>query len=107
MGRWGDGLFESDDDLDTLSYISEDAGIEVYHYELEPNDVDSPELGFGFGGKGLEATREHLNKGIFKSLFTRYAKDRYDEDDGFITPRIALLGKFLLPWNHKYCADLI
>jgi hypothetical protein len=28
MGRWGEGLFQGDTDLDVASYISEDAEIE-------------------------------------------------------------------------------
>ena len=35
MGRWGEGLFEGDTDLDVASYISEDAGIELYNYHLD------------------------------------------------------------------------
>jgi hypothetical protein len=68
MGRWGDLLFEGDMEFDMAGDISADAGIEVYHYEIEedPNPKDS------FGGKGIEATRDHLNNGVLSRLFEEY-----------------------------------
>ncbi len=69
MGRWGEYLFEVDHDLDEASSISEDAGIELYYYELESKDEKHK-----FGGKGIEATRERLNNGILSDLFKRYSE---------------------------------
>ncbi|KAG4440583.1 hypothetical protein IFR05_003950 [Cadophora sp. M221] len=57
MGRWGERFFEGDNDLDEASMISEDAGIELYNYEIDERESND----FSFSGKGLEATREHLN----------------------------------------------
>ncbi|KAE9374349.1 hypothetical protein N431DRAFT_503221 [Stipitochalara longipes BDJ] len=71
MGRWGEHFFEGDHDLDEASYISEDAGIELYHYELDEPDTKHP-----VGGKGLETTREHLNSGVLSSLFEKYLGDK-------------------------------
>jgi len=90
MGRWGEYLFQGDSDLDEASYISEDAGIELYSFELEPEGSE-----FECGGKGLEATREHLNKGIFTKLFEKYATTGPDDngwriEDGQL--RLVLLG---------------
>lgn len=70
MGRWGESFFEGDSDLDEASYMSQDAGIELYHYGLDPEDSE-----YKFGGKGLEATRKHLNSGIFEKLFEKYATE--------------------------------
>lgn len=67
MGHWGEEFFQGDSDLDEASYISEDAGIELYSYELEPEGSE-----YDFGGKGLEATREHLNSGVLDRLFEDY-----------------------------------
>ncbi|KAE8442916.1 hypothetical protein EG329_002520, partial [Mollisiaceae sp. DMI_Dod_QoI] len=67
MGRWGELLFEGDNDLDEAPYISRDAGIELYSYEVESN----PE--YDLGGKGLEATRAHLNNGVLHRLFVDYS----------------------------------
>lgn len=61
MGRWGERFFEGDSDLDEVSYISDDAGILLYQYEVKD------------GGKDLEATREHFNNGILSRLFQEYA----------------------------------
>jgi hypothetical protein len=66
MGRWGEGLFEGDIDLDEASYISADAGIELYDYEIDTENPDRE-------GKGLEATRAHLNSGVLNQLFVKYA----------------------------------
>jgi hypothetical protein len=88
MGRWGEGLFEGDTDLDVASYISEDAGIELYYYELdESKEEDS------IGGKGLEATRAHLNNGVLNRLFTEYAKK--NDCHGMVSKKLGLvfLGK--------------
>lgn len=73
MGLWGENLFEGDVDLDEASNISDDAGIELSHYELEPEDMPADEK---LGGKGLEATREHLNNGTLDRLFQEYATKR-------------------------------
>lgn len=62
MGRWGECLFEGDTDLDVASFIAEDAGIELFHY-------DAPDL----NGKGLEATRQRLESGVLTRLFEQYA----------------------------------
>ncbi|KAH9217530.1 hypothetical protein DL95DRAFT_459138 [Leptodontidium sp. 2 PMI_412] len=67
MGRWGERFFEGDNDLDEASMISEDAGIELYHYEIDEAESDD------FSGKGLEATREHLNNGVLSRLFNKYS----------------------------------
>ena len=56
-------------DLDEASYISEDAGIELYSYEINEKD---PEL----GGKGLEATLNHLNNGVLSRLFEEYSRSK-------------------------------
>jgi len=69
MGRWDERLFGGDMDLDEASYISEDAGIELYSYEINEKD---PEL----GGKSLEATRDHLNNGVLSRLFEEYSRSK-------------------------------
>ncbi len=66
MGRWGDLLFEGDTDLGLVGDIGEDAGMELYHYEIEENEEQI------LGGKGLKVTREHLNNCVFDRLFTEY-----------------------------------
>ncbi|TVY85116.1 SET and MYND domain-containing protein [Lachnellula suecica] len=66
MGRWSEDLFGGDTDLDEASYISEDAGIELYMYEIDPEYPDER-------AKGLEATRAHLNSGVLDKLFVKYA----------------------------------
>jgi len=63
MGRWGEELFAGDMDQDDISDISADAGIELYRYKIED----------GGEGKGLEATRAHLNNGVLNRLFEKYA----------------------------------
>jgi hypothetical protein len=68
MGRWGELLFEGDMDLDEASDISGDAGIELYYYELDQEGTKHP-----MGGKGLEATRAHLNSGVLDRLFEDYS----------------------------------
>ena len=68
MGRWRERFFEGDSDLDEASYISEDAGIELFYYEADEPDAEHP-----MGGKGLEATREHLNNGVLNRLFEKYS----------------------------------
>lgn len=73
MGRWGELLFEGDIDLDTASEISHDAGTELLHYEVNAEDPE-------FGGKGLEATREHLNNGALKRLFNEYSAKDFSKD---------------------------
>ncbi|KAG0646339.1 hypothetical protein D0Z07_8420 [Hyphodiscus hymeniophilus] len=83
MGRWGEGFFEGDDDLDISYYISQDAGIELYHYEVEQN----PEL--DFGGKGLEATRDHLNNVVLSQLFRQYSTQK-DFHYGTATKELSL-----------------
>ena len=67
MGRWGECFFEGDHDLDEASDISEDAGIELLHYEIDDPGTENPT-----GGKGLEATRKHLNNGVLSGLFEKY-----------------------------------
>ncbi|KAH7310022.1 hypothetical protein BKA65DRAFT_485239 [Rhexocercosporidium sp. MPI-PUGE-AT-0058] len=68
MGRWGERFFEGDNDHDEASMMSEDAGIELFDYEIvEAESDDLP-----FSGKGLEATREHLNNGVLSRLFNKY-----------------------------------
>ncbi|CZT50119.1 uncharacterized protein RSE6_11051 [Rhynchosporium secalis] len=43
MGRWGERFFEGDNDLDEASMMGEDAGIELYHYEIDKKeDKDWP-----------------------------------------------------------------
>lgn len=69
MGRWGMGLFEGDFDLDLAGSISDDAGCQLYNYEI---DTEYPE----YSGKGLEATQEHLNNGTLARLFQEYATTR-------------------------------
>ncbi|KAL2067707.1 hypothetical protein VTL71DRAFT_15803 [Oculimacula yallundae] len=69
MGRWGERFFEGDNDLDEASMMSEDAGIELYHYEIDERE----EPDFSFKGKGLEATRAHLNSGVLSRLFNEYS----------------------------------
>jgi len=64
MGRWAEGLFQGDFDLDEACDISKDAGIELYSYEIDPEDPDNR-------GKGLEATREHLNR-VLDGLYEKY-----------------------------------
>lgn len=66
MGRWGENFFEGDTDLDEVSYISADAGVELYNFEKEENEE------YDCGGIGLEATREHLNNGVLARLFEEY-----------------------------------
>jgi len=63
MGRWGEELFAGDTDMDEIYTMSEDAGIQLYYYEIEA----------GGEGKGLEATRTHLNNGVLDRLFKEYA----------------------------------
>ena len=65
MGRWGPYLFEGDTDLDEAIQISKDAGIELYMYEVDPEDPEHCR------GKGLEATCAHLNSGVLKELFVK------------------------------------
>lgn len=67
MGRWGEGLFEGDVDLDFVSEISQDAGMELLNYDMV--DPKEPQ----YSGKGLEATRNHLNNGTLDRLFKEYA----------------------------------
>ncbi|PVH75724.1 hypothetical protein DL98DRAFT_536294 [Cadophora sp. DSE1049] len=72
MGRWGERFFEGDNDLDEASMMSEDAGIELYHYEIDERESAD----FSFSGKGLEATREHLNNGVLSRLFNKYSTNK-------------------------------
>jgi hypothetical protein len=99
MGRWGEGLFEGDTDLDAAAYISEDAGIELYNYELDESDSEYP-----IEGKGLEATRAHLNNGVLERLFTDY--DKKEDFHGMISKEFGLvfLGK-LLRTSHPYWSN--
>lgn len=69
MGRWGQGLFEGDHDLDEAISMSVDAGFELYHYELSRDGQHN------FGGIGLEATRDRLNGGVLDRLFTKYTSE--------------------------------
>jgi hypothetical protein len=89
MGRWGEGLFEGDTDLDVASYISEDAAIELYNYKLDGSDEKHP-----MGGKGLEATRAHLNNGVLNRLFMEYSKKK--DCHGMVSKELGLvfLGTF-------------
>lgn len=86
MGRWGEFLFEGDNDLETAMDISRDAGIELYHYEI----CDDPEL--PFTGLGLETTRDHLNNGILKRLFDQFTtrNPTYEIESGGL--RVVFLG---------------
>jgi hypothetical protein len=70
MGRWSEEIFGGDYDLDEASDISQDAGIELYHYELEDDNTEDK-----IGGKGLEATRAHLNNGVLNGLFKKYTEE--------------------------------
>jgi hypothetical protein len=74
MGRWGEHFFEGDHDLDEASYISEDAGIELYYYEPDKDDAKEP-----IGGKGLEITRGYLNGGVLSGLFEKYLREKDDK----------------------------
>ena len=69
MGRWGERFFEGDNDLDEAAMMSEDAGIELYHYQIDERESDD----LPFSGKGLEATRQHLNSGVLNRLFNKYS----------------------------------
>jgi hypothetical protein len=91
MGRWREGLFEGDTDLDFASDISADAGIELYYYELDESNEED-----GMGGKGLEATRAHLNSGVLNRLFTKYSKG--NDWGGLVSKELGLvfLGKSML-----------
>ena len=71
MGCWGERFFEGDSDLDEASYISEDAGIELFYYEADKPDAEHP-----MGGKGLEATRDHLNNSVLNRLFEKYSAEK-------------------------------
>lgn len=84
MGRWGELFFQGDHDLDEASYISEDAGIELLRYELNKPDEKEPT-----GGKGLEATREHLNNGVLNRLFEEYLGMK--EEKFFLGKRLRLV----------------
>ncbi|RDW75245.1 hypothetical protein BP6252_06387 [Coleophoma cylindrospora] len=85
MGRWGEGLFEGDHDLDEASYISEDAGIELYHYEIDEKDPESL-------GKGLAATRAHLNNGVLDRLFEQYSvKANTDDENSWGNEKLRLV----------------
>ena len=64
MGRWGDGLFQGDYDLDAAGDISRDAGMELWSYWA----TDDPEI----HALGLETTRNELNEGVFDELFEKY-----------------------------------
>lgn len=59
----GELLFEGDDDLDEAIYISRDAGIELYSYEIDPEGR----------GKGLLSTQKHVNNGVLSRLFEDYS----------------------------------
>lgn len=74
MGRWGEHFFEGDSDLDEASEISHDAGIELYHYHL-----DEPGEEYPLGGKGLDATRDHLNNNVLSGLFEKYLATKKSE----------------------------
>ncbi|KAH7378064.1 hypothetical protein BKA64DRAFT_648784 [Cadophora sp. MPI-SDFR-AT-0126] len=71
MGRWGERFFQGDNDLDEASMMSEDAGIELYNYEIDEREGED----FSFSGKGLGATRDHLNNGVLSRLFNKYSAD--------------------------------
>ena len=71
MGRWGERFFGGDSDFDEASYISEDAGIELFYYEADKPDAEHPT-----GGKGLETTRDHLNNGVLNRLFEKYSAEK-------------------------------
>jgi hypothetical protein len=88
MGRWGELLFKGDYDLDEAFFISKDAGIELYYYEV---DTEEPE----HGGKGLEATRAHLNCGILNDLTTKYATTKSTNCFIDMKLRLVFLGKLL------------
>ena len=74
MGRWGERFFEGDHDLDEASCISEDAGIELLYYEIDAPGTEHP-----MGGKGLEATRDHLNSGVLNNLFEKFLGQAEEE----------------------------
>ncbi len=74
MGRWGELFFEGDMDFEEASDISGDAGIELYYYEL-----DAPGEEYKTGGKGSEATRDHLNDGVLSRLFKQYSNMKADD----------------------------
>ena len=74
MGRWGDGIFQGDADLDVADDISANAGFELWLYWV----TDDPEI----KALGLEGTREKLNEGVFDALFEKY-KAKGDESGFF------------------------
>ncbi|CZR60197.1 uncharacterized protein PAC_10093 [Phialocephala subalpina] len=82
MGRWGELLFEDlaptgDSDLDQASIISEDAGVELWMYDItDDNERPDPPA------KGLEATRAHLNDGVLHRLFIDYSSKPLKDDMG-------------------------
>jgi hypothetical protein len=66
MDRWGERFFDGEYVVEAYE-ISKDAGLELLHYEIDKS-VEKPRS----GGKGLEATREHLNNGTLSHLFETY-----------------------------------
>ncbi|MAD87400.1 MAG: hypothetical protein CL912_30950 [Deltaproteobacteria bacterium] len=101
MGRWGERFFEGDNDLDEASMMSADAGIELYNYEIDERESED----FSFSGKGLEATRDHLNSGVLSRLFNKYATNKSFADGSMSCKelRLVLLGKVAsgLPEIHR------
>ncbi|KAH6672859.1 hypothetical protein B0J14DRAFT_59149 [Halenospora varia] len=61
MGCWGPYLFQSDNDYDVIDEFSDQAGVELYHFE------DS---------NGSQLARDALDGGKFNELFTKLESDR-------------------------------
>jgi len=101
MGRWGDLFFEGDSDLDEASYISEDADIELYNYELDEPDAENP-----MGCKGLKATRDHLNNDVLGNLFEEYLATKEDKFFYGKELRLFLTGRTFSNYQACYIADV-
>lgn len=65
MDRWGERLYPDNYHFDEAKVISREADIELLHYEIDPKNPKA-------GGLGLEATRAHLENGVFDDLFEKY-----------------------------------
>ena len=74
MGRWGQRLFEGDQDLDVASDISAAAGAELLHYEIDKTESETSGSD-ALKGLGVEATRALLNDRRLTSLFEKYKAD--------------------------------